>query len=291
MKIAILISGQLRTNWFCMDFIKKNIILPNDGHVFIFTGTNCIDNKSFNLNEEDTISSYRSREDETKIKINEKQFLEHKLGYFLKGYNKNDFIENYWKQFDDLINDSKNFNEEYINKKFEKLSWKEPYFYVFLQYLALKKCMEMLIDYEIKNNDKFDYIVRLRPDMALEKPLIIRDIISKNNADLFTINNSYGLCCLSEYFFFGKADIMKNICLNFVNNYGKLRIPKNILDKSDMDITFITETQFYLFIENLNIKRVSLNGGARLIENIVEENEIARENKINKVTTYFLFIK
>lgn len=291
MKVAILISGHLRTAWYCLPFIKKYFVVPNNADVFIITGNNNFDNRNFSKNELDTCTLHKSRDNQELLKYNEKEFLYNVFGDSLKDYTKNNFIDNYWDEYKNIVDYTVHLSYDYRIKNKHKLNWDKPAEFVWDQYYFLRKCTEMLINYENKNNIKYDYIIRLRPDMFTLSPFIIEEKIKdKEDTDLFSVANSYHCGWLSEYFFFGKAEIMKTICFNFFEFYGRLRFDNEILEQVDLDPTFITEAQFYLFIKYLNIKRESLKGGATLYEYEVEEtfNDIAKTFNIKRVLVYLL---
>ena len=45
-KIAVLISGELRQFWYCIDSIMDNLVIPNNLDVFVITGPNSIDDNN-----------------------------------------------------------------------------------------------------------------------------------------------------------------------------------------------------------------------------------------------------
>lgn len=84
MKSAILISGELRTFWFCADSIYNNIIKNNNADVFMYliplkTGRCDHPNNTTKNNYFNSAGSYTSRHDEYYIDIDELSFIKEKF--------------------------------------------------------------------------------------------------------------------------------------------------------------------------------------------------------------------
>jgi len=245
MKIAILMSGQLRTCWYSIESILENIIIPNNAYVFFYTGTSEKNFISFQNRKpiDSSCTMYESRGREKSIKIDEKKFLEEKLNNYLKSFQKSDYDDKYIENYDNILNKTRCDNIDFAKKYCKKSCFSDLNGYVVAQYLLLKQCLFLLEEYEILNNIKYDFIIRLRPDMSIKNKLIINKNFKKE--DLF-VQRDFGKVNMRDYFFMGKSEIMKNICKNFVEKYGYLRFKKE--DEILYEKTFITENQFGLFV-------------------------------------------
>lgn len=288
MKIALLITGQMRTFWFAIDSIIENIIKPNEPDVFIFTGRNNLGD-SYCLDEMETISSYHGRNKISSLKfINEKQFAQDKIGGYLKGFNKNDYVKSYWDEYNLIYDEAQYYSEDIINDPKINKENPRPMDFVILQYLIVKKGIGMIIDYENKNGFKYDYILRIRTDMVYQNPLIIKDIVANNDSDLFFLNNYYG-DAISDVFYLGKNAPMKELLLNFVHSYGKMRFPKKIIDERGQGNIFILEVQLKLFIENMNIKKSYIEGGYTY-KGFEVDTEFTRKENIKYFETFVMYL-
>ena len=138
----------------------------------------------------------------------------------------------------------------------------------------------LMKEYEENNNIKYDYIMKIRPDMSYHKNLL-EDIsyLEQHNLELM---------CHSEYGFFGKYDIMSHICqLIFV--YGKYNYKEK---KHENWITFnILYHDHYLNLDS-QWPCWSESPEVQLIEHIIEYcycNQISFDLLHNKFNNMNLF--
>ncbi len=299
-KIAILISGGLRTFWFSFDSILKNFIIPNNADIFIYTGYDNFnnnmkkiytDNHIINLS---TCSSLISRSNpyyENKILyIDEYSFIKNKFGNYVKDIkfyqNYPDDIEEFENDFNERLKIFKNYNK---NQEIAKSHY-GPLKYVFEQYFRLYKCNEMKKEYERKNNFQYDYCIRLRPDFYYDN---IVDL-SKLNIQKNTIYapNDYGYNLKSfyvaEWFYFGDNNTMNLMTSEFYKIlYTDIKPYKDFFygfnGTNALDSTFVPEVQFAkgICLNNLNvvlvnIKKLNAYDGTKIL--------VPSDNFINKFT-------
>lgn len=140
MKIAVCFSGQWRTGDYCYDNLKEFLgILYPMCDFFIHTW-DVNKQKCYNLSN---VFSKETKLSETDInninlKYNPKQLL----------------IEDYNFTYNQLVK-----HEEYLYKDVNVFDIVQPLWYSFYKSIELKK------EYELKNGFKYDYILKLRPDI------------------------------------------------------------------------------------------------------------------------------
>jgi hypothetical protein len=278
-KIAILMSGGLRTFWYSIDNILNNIIIPNNADVYIYTGYDnydknmdkiYIDNYTGDTNKCSMIFSRENRNNiENKILyMNEYEFIKNKLGNYLKDI----------KFYQDINDDINEFENDYLKrveifknyKNNQKItdSHYGPQKYILEQYFRIYKCNEMKKEYENKNEFKYDYCMRLRPDFYYDNIINLNKINIQNNS--IYAPNDYGYYLqdqyVAEWFYFGDNNTMNKMTSDFYNNiiyfdtesYRKEYMGFNVI-KSNV-CTFVPEVQFSKgsCLNNINLKLVNI---------------------------------
>jgi hypothetical protein len=156
MRVAILLTGQLRTNKLCR-FLHKNILLDKyDVDIFMsIDKTNNIQNDYVNstktselIDIENAISFYRP------------------VRYFIN--------ENYDNEYNNLM-------EKMKEKGIDKVTNISALRGVYQQYFVVMKAYELLINYSKENNVEYDYIIRLRFDQ----------FIWNETEDFFSFRNNF----------------------------------------------------------------------------------------------------
>lgn len=140
-KIALCISGYLRTFEKCYPSIKKNILDGNDVDIFIHT-----------YNKKGNSSGWRHAIDLTeKINI--------------------DFLENIPN-----VKAIEIENWDNIRYKFERFRNQQPSItninVIATIFYKIYKCNELRKKYEIENNIKYDLVIRMRGDQVFEKKIV-----------------------------------------------------------------------------------------------------------------------
>jgi hypothetical protein len=141
-KIAIIYTGESRTIESTIETFRQNLLLNENYHVFAVIQTS-----NNNLTEDLT---------EKLIKIN--------MGNNLKSYenfNKNDV---YWNKIQDdlltIINTTPSWNEYLKSNSGSMVEY-------YQMYLAYQK----IVEYEYKENFKYDYVIRIRCDVIITHPI------------------------------------------------------------------------------------------------------------------------
>ena len=276
MKIALLISGQLRQYWITYRSILKNLIIPYNMDVFLVTGSNTIKYQTYfeyiSENNVETMSLSESRNSHkfpSEIQINEFEFCKKTIGKYLKGFNKNCYIKNYWEEYHNIVNNIR-FNNKNIDKYnkvrnifLERDEVFRPYDYVVLQFMLLSKGIELIENYENKNGFKYDYIFKIRPDIEVSNIINLKYIF-KQKCDIYVspyYNDNKEEYIYSkekmvhEYMFLFKRKY-SNLIKNYPYMYGHLIDDQiyniNMNTKSESYLT--SEIQFRLFLEKYNLK-------------------------------------
>lgn len=172
MNLAILFTGKLRTFEKTHKLILNNFIIPNNATLFF-----CID------------------EDKTKYEI-----LNIILDYFPKQYLGNLCIINknnteYDKLLKFLLDNKPALQKEIFNK----IGWTQDYMYQsgsIFEYFQFMKCYDLMIQYEKKNNCKFDIIIRSRLDIIINEPINLIDFFTKEK--LINIDDDIYRRCLGN---------------------------------------------------------------------------------------------
>jgi hypothetical protein len=291
----------MATGWFCMKSILENVFIPNNADIFIYTGKirdfEPRENSESNINS--FHSSYDSRHTEYGIEFDEKLFFGDLLGHHLKAFEFCQDDSSFDAELKQLCVKAHKLHSVYtngdINSKYNSEGirfspgWNQPQNYVINQYLRLQRCIQLMKKYEDENNFKYDIIIRLRPDMAWTTKTMKIQLFESNT--LYTSNKRF-YPHLNDYFFWGSRDVMDKICSNFVYKlYNTLKPYHRLLESGEEpngDITYITETQFALFVKELSLNLESYDNNCGLVEfeNTIDHNEISRRFKIDKVVAY-----
>jgi hypothetical protein len=331
MKIAILISGELRTFWYCLKSQYEYLIKNNNADVFILANPYSHGRNAHPLNKNKEIKqkflntggSYDSRHTEKWIDFDEKKFAKDILGDHLKKFIFVNELNNYYGELNSIYNEKRKLFESKANRNGEKLydqngiefdhSHYGPAKTVVDQYYAVNKCFEMIEEYENENNFKYDIIFRIRPDFALLNEFNIKRLFS-HNEDIYIRNNPIieNKYYCSDYIFFGKRDIVAHICKNFYKEHGNSLYPfdlfmnnlnqnhrNHILNKIKNQVrnsNYVAECCFGLFLSKIDCNKIILQDRncAHVLKEInIDENynEISKEFNIKKVVTYCIPIQ
>lgn len=300
MKSAILISGELRTFWFCADSIYNNIIKNNNADVFMYliplkTGRRDHPNNTTKNNYFNSAGSYTSRHDEYYIDIDELSFIKEKF----KDSVKDIVISNDYSDTDKLMERKMNiFNKKKQNTNYTS-NYSSPQRFVIDQYVNLKKCLDLLKNYEEKNNFTYDFVFRIRPDNYIKDKINFSKI--NLNYDIYlqrepTIINKFST---PDNFFFGRRKYVEEIINMFNENYGEKLYPYDeyikITNKCDAsNFNYLTELCFGYYIYLMKCKKYYFepNIDWAMGEFIpTTDNTIAQKYNIEKVSCFFVVSK
>jgi len=282
MKIAILFTGTAYNFRQSIESLMENVVTPNDADVFILTSNKNQSRKTRAgeiIDDEDPIAYHRKslsliRDETTSINTEDTNFITSVFGEKLKVL---DFIENHpeyleylkgeIKRSADMMNAFSLENiENGINPPFPEPIKTEDNAYlqsIVHQYNHVKKCYQMMCEYEQKNGFKYDYVVRMRIDF-------IADFLIK--LDWYYLNQDYPYInifgtvrknlfeWIDEFCFFARRDAAETLFSN-LNLLGFISDRKyNTIDKPKKhDMIFSAETQFSLLLYELNLLPNQIN--------------------------------
>ncbi|EGO0810586.1 hypothetical protein ITK70_001558, partial [Campylobacter lari] len=208
-KIAICVTGALRGDYkLGLNYIYNNIAKPLNADLFLFTwdkfkiwpglcgGGKWIERlfskEILNLSPQEI--RYTSKLRELFPNVFEKLRKEVDLELDLC------FLQN---MFNCIVLDNQiRFDKKYWDKKFHS-SFKEAY--------GLYRVSNAIEEYEIKNSIKYDFIIRIRPDVVLDDVIYMDDLLD------LKFNQIVGLP--GPELFYGRRDCMLSILKNSFNNY------------------------------------------------------------------------
>lgn len=241
MKVAVLISGQLRS-FECAYETQKIFLNQYDCDYFIFCPKNDIIKSNYadgqnkysrNLTEEYIYSIYKE-----KIKI--LKFEEDNLPLFNNKINQRmlelrELYSSIKIEEDAAYNFKYNMNRIYL----EKDNYIKSYI---IQDICFNMCFEFMEEYMLLNNIKYDIVIRLRPDLFLLKNVTLKNCIEG-------IKNGYVYGPITSwvvYFFLvANFDIMKIIS----NAYKKMG--SYINQKDEYNVACEGQMMSYFKEENL----------------------------------------
>jgi hypothetical protein len=163
-KISIEISGYLRTFLNNIENWKENLIYDNNYEYYFFINT--YNNFGHSKGWIDDI-----KRDE---KLND---------YFLK------IIKENFENVDIFIEEDFGFILEDINENEIEKHDLTDIKRVLSMFRKIYKCNQQKKDYEIKNEIKFNYSIRIRPDLMFTNKINLFNFIKKNDENFIIINN------------------------------------------------------------------------------------------------------
>jgi len=194
MKIALCISGQMRTYEECYPNLKKYILDPLQPDIFIHTWEGSGISHKENIHIEEKIVLYSELE---------KLYAPKKV-----------VIEQFDKSYLDKFSGVKvpNLIKE---KEPNQCKGSIPLFY------KMNKCNELKKEFEKEFDFKYDVVIKLRPDLMILEPLKIQNIYkNKLYFSNYAINQNYQL---SDKFAYGSSKVMDQYTSvwNYLNEYWK----------------------------------------------------------------------
>jgi len=223
-KIALLLSGNLRTFFYNDNYIaKKYLELANNHDIDIYIYT---DNNDFYYNDCQYYSEHNKNKtlgilnDYNKRIYKNTKFINYENAYKIITKNlieifgnklKKLCIDNFTLDQLDLIYDkNNNYHNKFMNNPYSQLSRKTA---LMCQQWKVYKCYNLMVDYEKENNFKYDIIIKSRFDTLL------RDI---NKIDIKNLDYEKKLYCfkhrywIADVWAIGDRFIMDKYC-NYYN--------------------------------------------------------------------------
>lgn len=184
MKAALCLSGEMRTYRICYPYLKKHIIDALKPDVFIYTWSHegCSERKSY-------------VKAKIKIALAEKRVTYKMLSELYHPVYA--VIEKFHQSFSYALNDIK-VPEALLIKDPTNCKYSLPMFY------TMKKCNVLKKEHEKKMGQKYDVVIRLRPDIRVLKPIpesVLTDLNTLWHIDRSTTR-------ISDKFVVSNSDIM-----------------------------------------------------------------------------------
>lgn len=326
MKIALLMSGELRTFWYAVESQLEKLIEPYEVDVFIFAGSVKRGRTPHPKNETSCRTynkgggSYSSRHKPLGLEFDEKAFARKKLGSRLKDIKFVEDDENYQKDYDNL----NYYKNEIFNQRFNKETRRDnngveynrtyvgPVSYVVDQYFRFRKAFQLMEKYEKENKIEYDIVMRFRPDFIInnefqfDRYLVEVDLNDDLSNFLYMkkepkINERFHC---HENYFFGSRNIMKKFAYDFVDDYGTNLFPHDLWrahNKDKMPLTqlntllnsnYIPECAFGLFAKELDCPKYYLqpfkcDHTIKTFDIDPNFNEISKHFEIDKVMSFY----
>lgn len=262
-KIAINLSGAVRSFDICANSINNNIIneLKKEYKVYIFGHFWILKENNLEYNMKWKIDNLNN--------IN-----------ILNNFGFTDLvIKEYNVEWENLI--INNCNGKFILDEYNKLeneekriNYKSYAVNCMGMYFKILECHKLIEKYEIKNNIKFDYIIRLRPDFYWNDKIPLNLIPKLNNNNILLVKDNY---CIkanwkgNDKFFMGNRYVINN----YVQIYNKIKyffnnnvriegqeLAKSMIEYMKLNIIFFGDEKTYdkatgKFIKMLNKKNIN----------------------------------
>lgn len=299
-KLAVLMTGELRTFWFCAESLKNNLLIPNDTDVFLYatpiaTGRASHPHNTTNKLYSESGGSYTSRHDELFIDIDEEALIRSVFGDRLKSL---------------VISNDRTRAKALLQRKTEAFKAKKqsmefignyngPQYFVVEQYLHVQNALNAMREYEETNGCKYDYVLRIRPDTFMELPFHI-DRLPLTSYDLFfknqpTPENRY---YMRENVFFGKRESVASVIDAYVEGYGESIYPFDhdpmaLKDghNSNYTVEFVWGYLLYTLRDKLKVCYFEdlVDWGVRTLS--VPRSSIQQKYNIKKVETFYFITR
>jgi hypothetical protein len=140
-------------------------------------------------------------------------------------------LYNNWIWNDFLVTEDKNYwgnDLELFNKNLGK-GVTGGSFNVMNQWQKCKNVGVLKKQYEIKNNIEFDFVIRIRPDIVLGEPIIIKEL-SKEKYNIPNHDNWFGY---NDRICIGNSKIMDYYMIEFVDNIKNYFQNENVIFHSE----------------------------------------------------------
>lgn len=98
---------------------------------------------------------------------------------------------------------------------------------VYKMFRGIKMCNKLLSDYSIKNNITYDYVIRSRSDLVLDKVLDFKEYTEVLSDHLVLANNGWGIYNINDQFAVGKPHLLDvySSTIDYIDYYTQLPEP------------------------------------------------------------------
>jgi len=278
-KTAILFSGSAYNVKFSLQSQLENFILPNNADVFILTERRCKNRKTVHGVIPDGFDPYWHEKaatithEETELSDNDIQFIKDTLGDRLKGFylkdDMSDYVNYLRNQRSKMMEIANNYRQYNIDNNLPKsfgFAIGNPddgnLRCVVDQYGHVRKCFELMAEYEQQHGFKYDYVVRARIDF------IVPDVI---DVEQYTLNHDQQYLYVmgsvnrdpfefaDEFCWFCKRPMADKL-FPYLDRLGMLddRKYKTYLEEQANDFRFGAETQWAILLKELQLPIINV---------------------------------
>ena len=220
MKVAVCISGALRGNLRVLTSINEKLVCPNNADVFLTTWDNhYLWNPLLNVGKF-TVERYLGKNISNMIPKEYHTYdgFKKAFPFTIKKMEQEVIEKTDIQSIKNLIPNIKKiklFNEKkfinFIKKEFEPYLAKYESLKrlnQFKMFSLMYECDELLSDYETNTGTKYDYVIRIRPDLFIQGTVDNKQLICDNNS----IICRYIPLGISDSIFIADRQTMKYIC-------------------------------------------------------------------------------
>lgn len=280
-RTAILYSGSAYNIRFSIKSAMENLVIPNNADVFIVTERRCLRRKTV-AGDLPHIDDWERWQKKNSTQINdlsqpltdeEINLIKETFGERLKGFYLIEDMPDYMK----YVNDGRREMMHEINayRRTNTLNGIKPPFgndvthpdngnvrCVIDQFRHIKKCYEIMCEYENQNNFKYDYVMRARIDFIVPEKISVEYFTLPHDKAYWYIMGSVQreeFPYSDEFCWFSKRSISDKI----YEGMGRLglivdRKYETYYAKQNNDFRFCAETQFDLLIRELGIPYINV---------------------------------
>lgn len=227
-KLAICISGSLRSIEYCLNNFIENIILPNQKEMKI-------------------VIFYYIPNDINATKIDVlKKTLE-------------DICESFYLIKDDISLPVPNviWKGRPTYKNIDKVSTAGINGYL-QQLYGIQQSYLMMENFEKKNNTTFDYVLRVRNDVIFNNPVLLNKFIK----DAIIVPDFHRWTGINDRFAFGKKNLMKHYMLMYTNIYKLSNNTRTIINNAEhfAKINLCVNNVSYKHEKSIKFNRIRMGG-------------------------------
>jgi hypothetical protein len=275
-RTAIIFSGSAYNVKFSLPSLMENLVIPNNADVFVLTERRCLRRKT-PAGDLPDISDWEKWEFKNRSTIadlnqpltdEEIALIKTTFGDRLKGFYLIDEMQDFLYYMEDERRKMMVTVNAYINENNSR-GIKPPFPFemdhidngnlrcVINQFRQIKKCYEYMREYEDQNGFKYDYVMRARIDFIAPEKIIIEYYTPCHDWNYWYIMGSVlrePFPFSDEFCWFSRRSISDRIFLELDRmglitdrKYDTYYAPQN------NDFRFSSETQFGLYIKELNI--------------------------------------
>ena len=278
-RTAILFSGSAYNIKFSLQSQLENFVTPNNADVFVLTERRCKNRKTIHGIIPDGYDPYWHEKckgiihDECELTDSDLQMIRDTFGDRLKGlYVKDDmpeymdYLRNQRTQMMNIANEYRRVNiEQGLPKSFgHDITESDDgnLRCVVDQYNHVKKCYELMEQYEQQNGFKYDYIVRARIDFIVPEVIDLEQYLLHHDSPYLYVMGSVNrdeFEFADEFCWFSKRPIAAKLFPN-LSRLGMIddRKYKTALVEQDNDFRFGAETQWAILLKELNLPIINV---------------------------------